>query len=241
MAGQVQPGLSGAVEGPSVIARAPDQLGPRHAEAAQEPPPGFGGTDRGGPGLFRAEMADAGDDAAQGDAEARLGLVRRAFDRGQVVAPGGQIAAAAEIRRQEGFGIDHAVGRALLQHRQGQAVEILRALQGGAGGLVDLQEMIEIAVSIAAVGGEDARQVDPLFGGQAADEGGWRAAFQVQAQFDLGKVLPAHVTSIPRWSATNAATSTNPIRPSARAPIPWHRTGTRSRVWSVPVQVGSLP
>jgi len=46
-----------------------------------------------------------------------------------------------------------------------------------------------------------------------------------------------------RCAATNSATPANGMMPNSRGsmPGPVARTGTRSRVWSVPVQVGSLP
>ena len=45
------------------------------------------------------------------------------------------------------------------------------------------------------------------------------------------------------WAAMVSPTSAKPMRPALRAatPGPVARTGTRSRVWSVPRQVGSLP
>ncbi len=208
-----------------------------HAEAGDEVAPGFSGAAGGSLGLFGAEMADAGDDALERDAHGAFGLVGGLLNRVEVFAPCGEIAAAAEIGREEGFRIDDAVFSALLQHGEGQPAEVVGALQRGAGGLVDLQEMVEILVGVAAVFIEDAADVDGFFLGQTGDEGGRRAPFEVEVKFDLGECFPAHRNDFPggwegmfRCAAMVAATSANAMWPSAREPRPWMRTGTRSRV-----------
>ena len=92
---------------------------------------------------------------------------------------------------------------------------------------------------------EDAGNVDLLLRRQTAHEGRRRRPFQMQVQFDLRQVhrtpLPGPCDGTPRCAATVAATSAKAIWPRPPAPAPAMATGTRSRVWSVPVHVGSLP
>ncbi len=101
-----QAGLAGAVKGPGEVLQLAHLFIPRDAEADDPVPGGFGGAEGGFARLVRPEVADAGDDAAQRDAKIALALVRGFADGVQVVAPGRRVAAAAEIGRQEGFGID---------------------------------------------------------------------------------------------------------------------------------------
>lgn len=83
MGGQAQPGLARHVEGIGEVARAADAFLAGDAEADQPVIRGLGGADGGALGGLGAEMADAGDDAAQDRAPARLGDAGSLSDRGQ--------------------------------------------------------------------------------------------------------------------------------------------------------------
>jgi hypothetical protein len=93
-------------------------------------------------------MPDRRDNPTQGDAHGLFRLSRRLFDGMQILAPRPQIAPAAEIWAEETFRIDHTRGRTFLQDRQGQPPKLLWSRQGGAGRLIDLQEIPEIAEPI---------------------------------------------------------------------------------------------
>jgi hypothetical protein len=185
MDGDAQPRLPRAFEGPEEIARFALQLIARHAEADQPVARGLGRALRDGARAVGAEMADAGDDAAKGDAKLRLRALGLLPDGGQVFAPGFHIAAAAEVGAEEGLRIDHAVRRAFLQHGAGQAGVILGRVQDAGGRLVDRQEVPEILVGIAAVGREDTADIDALLLRQPPDESGRRGALVMQVQFDF--------------------------------------------------------
>jgi hypothetical protein len=103
MDGDAKPRLPRAVEGPEEIARFALQLIARHAEADQPVARGLGGAFRDGARTVGAEMADAGDDAAQRDAKLRLRALGLLPDGGQVFAPCFHIAPAAEIGAEEGL------------------------------------------------------------------------------------------------------------------------------------------
>ena len=155
-----KPRLPRAVEGPQKIARLPLHLVARHPEAHQPVASRLGRAFRDRFRAVRAEMADAGDDAPQRDAKVALGRLRRLADGVEVVAPRVHISAAAEIGAEERLGINDAVFRAFLQNGAGQAGVVLGRLQDARRRLVDRQEMPEIAVGVAAVLPEDAREVD---------------------------------------------------------------------------------
>ena len=185
MRGQAQPGLARAVETPGEIPRLPGVLIPRDAEAGDETAGRLCRAQRRAPGDLRAQVAHSGDDAAKGDAQVGLSLLRGLGDGRAMLAPGGQIAAPAEIRRQEKLGIDHPVRGALFGQGQGQAAKIFRLLQGQAGGRIDAQEIGEPVKAIAAPVIEDAGDVDAPRAGQITDEGRRGGALQMQVQFDL--------------------------------------------------------
>ena len=161
-------------------------------------------------------MADAGHDAAQGDAHGRLGFGGGFLDGMQIFAPCPQIAVAAEIGRQEGFGINHTAFGAFFQHGQRQGIKILRALQGGDRRFIDFKKMPEIGEFIGPVLGEQTRQIHVFPLGQAADERRRRGPLQMQVKFDLGlhkKLFPGPREATPRWAASEAPISTKPHSP----------------------------
>ena len=117
--GEAEAGLAGDVEGVREVAGLAGLLVARDAEAHEPVAGGFCRAEGGFLGLLRPEVADAGDDAAERDAILAFGLVRRLADGGEVVAPGVDVAAAAEVGRQEGLGVDDAVRRHFRRARRG--------------------------------------------------------------------------------------------------------------------------
>ena len=111
--------LARAVEGPCVIAGLADQLVARHAEPHQPIARRIGGALRDRARALWAEMADAGDDAAQRDAMRAICGLGRLADRQKIFAPCADIAATAEIGRQEDLAVDHPVGGTFFQHGGG--------------------------------------------------------------------------------------------------------------------------
>ena len=114
---------------------------------------------------------------------------------------------------------------------------MLRCFQDRSRRLIDLKEMVKVAVFIAAVLVENLGQIDLLLKRQLANEIRRCSPFEMEVKLDLWGGFIAHITDFPvpwagtpRWAAIVAATSENPICPSARGPSPWIKTGTRSRV-----------
>ncbi len=175
---------------------------------------GFSRADRRFPRLVGAEMTNGRDNAAQDDPRVFLGNIGGLADRVEVFAPGPQVAAPAEIGREEGLAVDDARGGTFLQHRKGQAMVIVGALQGFGRRLIDLEEVPEIAEGISAVCIEYAFNIHVFCFGQSADESRRGCPFQMQMQLDLGhacthrKLLPGPCEATPRCAATEAAIST---------------------------------
>ena len=210
MTGQPQPRLARHVEGIGEIAGLARHLVARKAEPGDEIASSLGRAARNRLGAVRAEMANGRDAGAQGDAMRGLGPVRRLPDSVQILPPRPKIATPAEIGRDEALGIHHALRRAFLQHRRGQAGVILGACQHGSRRLVDTEEMVEIAIGIAAIGVKNPAQIDRFLLRHGPDEIGRGRALQMQVQFDLGchrKLRPGPSAVTPRCAATLAATS----------------------------------
>ena len=102
-----------------------------------------------------------------------------------------------------------------------------------------VKELLENAIDAEATEVKliikDAGKVGPLLCRQTTNECRRRGTFKVQVQLDLLKIvqrklLPGPCDDTPRCPATDAATSTKPICPISRAPTPYPKTGTRSRV-----------
>ena len=196
MGGQAQPGLARQVERPGEIARLALAFIARDAEPGDPVARCFSRAKGRGARLIGAEMSDAGDDAAQDDAVARLCAIRRLLHGVEVFAPRADVRATAEIGRQKRLAIDDALGGAFLQHRADEAGVIVGAFQDRGRGLIDAEEMHEVPVGIASVLLEHAAQVDGFLLGQSADKGGRRGPFEVQMQFEFRQVLQAHDASV---------------------------------------------
>ncbi len=187
----------------------------------------------------RTEMPDTGDDAAQDDPMRPLGNIGGLLHRVQVFAPRTHIPPAAEIRAQEGLGIDHAVRRAFLQHRQHQPVIILAAFAASMSRLRTPPEN-------ARNPGRHSRPVrrtsfemsiffscaSPRMNAGGAPPSRCRCNSTFGRSADTHKKLrPGPCAGTPRCAATRTPPHrTNPINPISRAPSPCPTTGTRSRV-----------
>ena len=73
----------------------------------------------------------------------------------QIFPPRIQVAIAAEIRRQERFGVNDSVLGRLLQHGLRKLCEVFRALQNGARSFIDTQEITKITIRVIAIAIED--------------------------------------------------------------------------------------
>ena len=243
-----QPGLARGVKRPQEIFGRTDFLIASNTKANDEIPRRFCRTARRLTRLFGAEMANAGDDAPQSDAHGGLCLIGGLTDGMQIFAPRANVAATTKIWRQERFRVNHAACSTFFQHGQRQAIEIFGALQSFGSGLINFEEIPEIGEFIAALFIEDARKINLFLFRQTPDKRRRCAALQMKVQFNFWqridyhrKFFPNPWPGIPKCAATDAATSTKVQFPISPTPAPAHRTGTRSRVCSVPRQVGSLP
>ena len=185
MTGQFEPRLACHIERIRKIAGPALHFRASKAQTRNEIAFGFHGAFCRSLGLFGTKVTNASDNTPQRDAQIGFGLCGLFFDRVQIFTPSAHITATAEIRRQESFGIDHAMFSAFFQHGAGQARKILGALQRCAGSFVDRQEMFEISVQIAAIFIENSADIDVLFLGQPANKRRRRGALEMQVEFDF--------------------------------------------------------